>query len=415
MRVTMDTGINWVRQASWFLFGQGLSQIGSQVVQFALIWHLTIDSRSGATVTVATLVGMLPMVLLAPFGGMLADRYSRRKLIAVADTLVAITTVLLLLLLMAGQGSYLVFFAALLLRGCGQGVQVPAVAALLPQIVPAKQLGRFNGYNASIHAAMTLLSPILAAALLGIMPLHLVLLVDIVTALIGVGILLLALATPPPEGASDARRRHPLGDIVEGVRYIHGNHFVRRLLAYFVLLNFLAAPVALLTPLQVVRTFGGDETHLTVVEVAFSAGMILGGILVGFWGTRSSRTTTVSSAILVLGGLTIALGLPTTFLLYSAIMLVSGVFLPFLNTPAITMVQLSVEEKLMGRVSSILMMISNLAVPLGMAVMGPLADRFSVELLLLVTGASMLLVGLRMVCDGWLRANEPNDAAQASM
>lgn len=397
----------WRRQVGWFLGGQAVTLLGSGLVQFALVWHLTIDSQSGRVMTIAAVVGFLPMVALAPFGGVLADRYSRRLLIAGADALVALSTVVLFVAFLTGNGSYAMIFVTMAIRGMGQGVQVPAVGALLPQLTPDEHLGRVNGFNTSINAAVTLVSPMLAGALLGLMPIHWVLLIDVVTAAAGTAILLLLVDAPLHDGAVHARGQHPLRDIASGLRYVHRHPFVRRIMGYFVVLHFLAAPVSFMTPLQVTRTFGAEVWRLTAIEMAFSVGMMLGGILVGVWGTRTRRSTTLGLSVVVLGLLIVALGVPVSFVLYNVWMLLSGFFLPFMATPSTTMIQLSVEDAYMGRVSSLMMMASLAALPTGMVVMGPLADVVSVELLLLITGSVMTCCGVLALKDATLRAGEP--------
>lgn len=403
---------HWRSQVSWFLGSQAVSLLGSGLVQYALVWHLTMDSQSGQVMTLATIFGFLPMVALAPFGGVLADRYSRRLLIAGADALVAVSTVALFVAFLAGHGTYWMIFLIMAVRGLGQGVQMPAVGALLPQITPPEHLGRVNGFNSSIHATVTLVSPLLAGALLSVAPIQWVLLLDVVTAAVAIAILLILVRVPVPEGADAARGVHPLRDIASGLSYINRHRFVRRLLAYFAVLNFLAAPVSFLTPLQVTRTFSNEVWRLTAIEMAFAVGMMLGGVLVGWWGTRTRRVTTMGAAVVVLGALTVALGLPVSFVLYNLWMFLSGLFLPFMSTPAMTMIQLSVEDRFMGRVYSILMMVSVAAMPLGMAVMGPFADTVSVEFLLVVTGSVMAVFGMVLLADRRARAGEPLGAGQ---
>lgn len=397
----------WVAGARWFLAGQGLSEIGSQVVQFALIWYLTIDSKSGSIVTLATIAAMVPLVIMMPLGGVLADRYSRRKLICVADGTVALATLALMAFFVLGYGNYAVIMVALCVRGFGQGIQVPTVGALLTQLVPEEQLGRYNGYNSSINAAMTLLSPLLAGALIAILPIYWVLAVDIVTAVIGIGILLFRVSAPPPKDAGQARDRHPLQELVSGARYLWGNGFLRPMLGYFSLINLLAVPVALLTPLQVVRTFGADMWRLPSMQTAFSVGMIAGGLLVGVWGVRTRRVTTMMIALSALGSLTVLLGMPNNFVFYCFWMVLSGFFLPFLNIPAMTMVQLIVDDSHMGRVYSLLLMVSHAVFPIGMVLVGPLADRISIELMLIVSGIAMIAVALLLAGDKKLRSREP--------
>jgi DHA3 family macrolide efflux protein-like MFS transporter len=88
------------------------------------------------------------------------------------------------------------------------------------------------------------------------------------------------------------------------------------------------------------------------------------------------------------------LGVVTNFYVYLSFMLIQGVVLPFYNTPMTVMIQEQVDPAYMGRVSSISTMINSIAMPIGIALFGPLADVIDIEWLLLVSGALMLIFGL---------------------
>lgn len=398
---------HWKRLTILFLGGQAVSLFGSALVQFALIWYITMETQSGVMVTIATVVGFVPMMLLAPLGGVWADRMNRRYLIAGADAVVALSTLALLLAFLAGHRDFSLVFTAMAVRAFGGGVQTPAVAALLPQIVPARHLGRINGYNASIQAAVSLVAPMAAGALYAMASIEWILAIDLVTAAIGIGILLLLVKVPVHAGAAEAATQSGLQELKNGLVYIHQHTLVRRLIGYFALVNFLVAPVALLTPLQVTRTFANDPAYLAAMEAAFAVGMFFGGLLIGTWGGFKSRVTTIAVAIILTGALTIALGIPISFVLYCIWMFLAGVVLPSVNTPAFTILQLTVEERFMGRVFSVVTMIGVGAMPLAMLIFGPLSDRVTIEMILIATGAMLMVTGVWLLLDRKAHQMEP--------
>ena len=407
--VTPPEDRSWVRLTVLFLGGQAVSLFGSGLVQYALLWYVTMGTQSGSMMTIATIVGFVPMMLLAPFGGVWADRMNRRYLIASADALVALSTLGLLIAFAAGYGSYTIVFIAMALRAFGGGVQTPAVSALLPQIVPAQYLGKVNGYNTSIQSAVNLVSPMVAGALYALASIEWILMIDIVTALLGISILLLLVRVPAHQAAIEGSAQSGLEDLKEGVSYVRQHGFVRRLMVYFALINFMFAPLAFLTPLQVTRTFANDPQHLAAVEMAFAIGMFFGGIAIGTWGGLRSRIVTAGSSIVFCGMITILIGFPINFVLYLVWMFLCGLALPIFNTPAITALQLAVEERFMGRVFSVVGVIGMGAMPLGMLIFGPLADRIPVEIILIVTGVLLALSGVLILLDRKLRAMEPTE------
>jgi DHA3 family macrolide efflux protein-like MFS transporter len=171
------------------------------------------------------------------------------------------------------------------------------------------------------------------------------------------------------------------------------------LIPFFIYLFFvliLVSPVAFLSPLQVVRsfqTFGTEVFRLTMVEVGFSLGMTIGALLVAWWGGFNNRIVTAGIAISIMGFGVLMLGVVANFYVYIFFMLVQGVVLPFYNTPMTVMIQEQVDPAYMGRVSSISTMINSIAMPIGIALFGPLADVVSIELLLLISGALMMIFG----------------------
>ena len=130
----------WLRRFALLWGGQAMSLLGSRLVQFALVWHLTVQTGSTAVLATATLVALLPEVLLSPFAGALVDRWDRRKVMIFADGAVALTTVGLVLLFLTGAIQIWHIYAAMFLRGLGGAFHWPAMQASTSLMVPQKHL-----------------------------------------------------------------------------------------------------------------------------------------------------------------------------------------------------------------------------------------------------------------------------------
>ena len=117
-----------------YLASQIVSPLGSSLAQSVIFWYITLETKSGTMMTVAIVVGFLPTFLISPFAGVLADRHDRKKIIILADALVAAATLALVAAFRLGYGSIWVIIAAMGVRGIGQGLQQPAVSAFLPQL-----------------------------------------------------------------------------------------------------------------------------------------------------------------------------------------------------------------------------------------------------------------------------------------
>lgn len=413
---------HWLRSIVLFMSGQTVSLLGSMLVQFAVIWYMTIVYQSGAIMALVAVFGFLPQAVISIFGGVWADRHNRKRLIIGADASIALSTLVLAIVIVAGYDAVWLIFLTLAIRSAGAGVQTPAVSSMIPQITPTRHLMRVNGILQSVQSAMALLAPALAGALFGLAAaaastgdgapppasvLVPIFFIDVVTAAFGIG--LISMIRVPTIRLAAQTHSGYFADLVEGIRYIAHHAFVRWLLVVYAIVFLLIVAPANLTPLMLVRSFAGTETedvfNLTVLEVAFSAGMVLGGIAIAIWGGTKNRITLIATSALVFGALSIGLGLSPNLWVFWASMFLLGLVAPFFGTPAMTALQETVDPERQGRVFGFVGIVTALAMPFGMALFGPLADVFSVELLLIASGVlTFIVIGLALTLPAGRRA-----------
>jgi DHA3 family macrolide efflux protein-like MFS transporter len=406
----------WLRNTILFLGGQTASLFGSMLVQYTVFWYLTITYQSGLIMALAAVFGFLPQAVVSIFGGVWADRHNRKFLIMGADAAIAATTLTLALIMLTGYAEVWLIYLTMAIRSAGAGIQTPAVSALLPQIVPTRNLIRVNGVNGSIQSAMALLAPAVGGAVFAwasavydgsaaaLIPIFFI---DVVTAIIGIGLLALV-PVRAVRTAADAQTGY-FADLVDGVRYIAHHAFVRWLLVVFAIVFVLTVAPSNLTPLMLVRTFPAGETqnvvNLAVLEVSFSIGMVLGGILIASFFASRSRIGLIVVSSLLFGALSIALGLSTNIWVFFAFMFLVGLAVPFFSTPSMTLLQETVEPERQGRVFGFVGIVMALAMPIGMVVFGPLADVLPIELLLIGAGMlTFIVIGLAISLPAGRRA-----------
>ncbi|WP_309134739.1 MFS transporter [Cellulomonas sp.] len=382
----------WRRDVSVFLAGQTSSLFGSMLVQYAIMWHLTLETRSGAVMALYAVFGFLPQAVVSVFGGVWADRHDRKKLIIGADATIAASTLVLALLMLSGYDELWLLYLVAAIRSAGAGIQTPAVSSLLPQVVPTEKLMRVNGINQTIQSAMMLVAPAVAAGLYASASIETIFFVDVVTALIGIALLALVPVQRLVRTDQVAGVRGYVADLVGGVRYVATHAFVRWVLLLWGVVFVLIVAPSFLTPLMVVRTFGDEVWKLTVNELAFSVGMMLGGIVVAAWGGLRNRIAMVVGVTVLFALFNIGLGVSTNLWVFFAFMFLIGLGVPFFSTPTMTVLQEKVEPERQGRVFGFVGIVMAVAMPLGMSVFGPLADRYSVESLLVAAGVALLLV-----------------------
>lgn len=384
--------MSWKKQIILFLSGQTVSLFGSSLVQFAIVWHITLTTSSGLMMTISTLCGFLPQLLISMFAGVWADRYSRKVLIMVADGVIAFSTLILAVLFLMGYQELWLLFVISGIRSLGAGVQTPAVNAMIPQIVPTEKLMRVNGINGSIQSMTMVLSPAISGALLSSAGIVSTFFVDIITAAAAIGIMFTLRVKRIEREAVPTEKGH-FRELKEGILYAWRHPFLKALLVVYALFMFFVTPAALITPLLVTRTFGDEVWRLTLNEMLFSIGSIVGGVVIASWGGFRNRLRTIGLFSALFGLLTAVLGIPMNFWTYLFFMLLVGTCMPFISSPSMVLLQETTDPDKQGRVFSLVQIIMTAAVPLGMAVFGPLADIWSVELLLIITGVMMAVIG----------------------
>ena len=381
---------NWKRNVSCFLTAQTISLFGSSLVQYAIVWYITLTTSSGKMLTLSTLCGFLPQIGISLFAGVWIDRYNRKWMIMIPDILIAGATLALASAFWLGHRQVWFLFAALAVRSAGTGIQTPAVNSVIPQMVPREQLMRVGGINSTLSSLTMFLAPAASGALMSVAPLEAALMIDVVTAAVGVGIT--AFVRIQAYERKRTGRSAALVELREGLAYLRGSAFVRRLLAFQVAVLFLISPSAFLTPLLVSRTFGPEVWRLTASEMTYSLGMVAGGLLITAWGGFKRRLDTTLLAGAVYGGLMAGLGLAPSFGLYLACNLAIGITSPCYNSPTTVSIQERVEPAMHGRVFSLMQISTACALPMGMAVFGPAADLVPIRLLLAAAGTAVLTV-----------------------
>ena len=389
---TQRTG--WQKRILLFLTSQCITLFGSTLVQMALVWYATMQTSSGVWVAAFTVGSYLPQFLISFIGGVWADRYHRKKLIIGADMLIAFATFIMVLAIPhissepALLGGLLVMSVV---RSFGAGIQTPAVNAVIPQLVPAQQLMRYNGINATMQSVVNFAAPAAAGAVFAVSTLRTTLMIDIVTAVLGTG-LLSCLVLPKQDTSFE--KSGVLSDMKIGVRYAFSDRGIGKLLIIYGLFTFFCVPAGYLAGLLVRRIFGDTYWYLTAVEVVGFAGMMAGGVAMSTWGGFRSREKTLAAGLLAFGSFAIGMGFSKNFILYLGLMAFYGVALTMVQTAITTMLQERTDTSMQGRVFGLLGTMYAGFLPLGMAVFGPLADILPLQWIMIGSGIALILIAV---------------------
>jgi MFS transporter, DHA3 family, macrolide efflux protein len=378
--------------------GQAFSLFGSQLVQFALIWWLAQKSGSATILAMATLAGMLPQVIFGPFAGALVDRWNRRLTLIVADSSIALFTLLLAWLFATGQVQIWHVYAIMALRSLGAAFHFPAMSASTPLLVPEEQLTRISGMNQTLQGLMALVAPPVGALLITVIPTQGVLFVDIGTAMLAILPLLFINIPQPERKAAAAHEKKPslLQDVREGIAYVRNWPGLVALLLMAVLLNFLLTPTGSLMPLLITRHFGKGALEFGLTDSAWGLGVIVGGILLGVWGgfKRKIITSLIGITGLGAGVMIVAFAPSDGFLLALAAMVLIGVMNSMANGPLGALLQSIVRLDMQGRVNGLANSAASAMAPLGLLIAGPVSDLIGIRTWYWIAGITSLLMGI---------------------
>lgn len=388
----------WKTRAMLFFISQSITLFGSTLVQMAIVWYVTRNTSSGAWVAAFSVCSYLPEFVISFSGGVWADRYHRKKLIIGADFFIAVVTLAMMMRMpyISSQSRLLLALLIMsILRSLGAGIQTPAVNAVVPQLVPADQLMRFNGINAAMQSIVRFAAPAAAGVILTIGSLRSTLLIDVLTAVVGIGLL---------SRISISHERKERGapvsaDLKAGLSYAFSDKLIRRLLMVYGLFVFLCVPAGYLAGLFVSRVYGESYGYLTMVELAGFAGMMVGGLLMGTWGGFKSRKATLLLGLAIFGMMAILMGMSTNFIFYLALMAVYGVALTTVQTAITTLLQEKTEVAMQGRVFGLLGSMYSGCMPVGMMVFGPLADAVPLRWIMIASGVALIVLAMVLRCD----------------
>ena len=390
MNDTQHSG--WQKRILLFLTSQCITLFGSTLVQMSLVWYATMQTSSGTWVATFTVCSYLPQFLISFLGGVWADRYHRKKLIIGADLLIAVATFIMVLAIpqISSESTLLGGLLVMsIIRSLGAGIQMPAVNAVIPQFVPEDQLMRYNGIYVTMQSIVNFVAPAAAGVFFTISTLRMTLMIDIITAVLGTG--LLSCLTLPKQNTS-VEKASAVSDMELGMKYAFSDRLIGKLLIIYGLFTFFCVPAGYLAGLLVRRVFGDTYWHLTAVEVVGFLGMMAGGVIMSTWSGVKNRGKTLAGGLFVFGSLAIGMGISNNFILYLALMVCYGIALTVVQTVITTILQEKTDICMQGRVFGLLGTMYAGFLPIGMAMFGPLADILPLQWIMIGSGIALMVI-----------------------
>jgi DHA3 family macrolide efflux protein-like MFS transporter len=396
-----------------FWSGQQVSLLGSSIIQFVIIWWITVRTQSALFLAYANLAGFLPLIIITPVAGVFVDRWKRKNLIGTVDFLQALVTVGLILIfifefdifqfsnhainlsiynrllgntnpatMLVNTGPFelvWVVLAVSAIRGVFQAFQGPAIQAITPLMVPRKHLNRFNSVNYLTNSVIFLIGPVVAALLYAIPNVGIEDLLWIDAATFAFAVVPLVLVKIPEIAKvveKKVKESKFWNDFKEGIVFIKNKKGLLALLSVFTGANLFLTPLFTLMTLYVDVTLQGGVTDVAFTMAFFQAGMIISSVIMIFWKGFDKKVIGVVLGIFVtyIGFLMISLT-PTKWFWFMGIgLLIQGLMLPMLNLSSQYIWQTVVPSDKLGRVMSVRQTLAQFSAPLGMILAGVIAE-----------------------------------------
>jgi DHA3 family macrolide efflux protein-like MFS transporter len=385
---------DWKRVFTIIFTGQLFSTLSSYVVGYSVIFWLSVETRSAEVLAYATIASLLPQMVLGLFTGVLVDRWNRKRTMIFADLFIALCTLLLASLFWITEPRIFYVYLLLALRSAGMAFHVPAMQASVPLLAPQDKLMKIAGISNMIHSVSTIASPALAALLISLFELHWILLIDVAGAIIGISTLLMV-QIPNPEKAEKANP-HLGRELLEGLREIYSKPGLLWLFILALSAMLFIMPVAALFPLMTLDHFGGTTYMMSIVEIAWGIGMLIGGAIIGHKRLNNYKVVLINLTYLVLGLTFLFSGIlpPSGFAIFAGITAIGGISMTLYSGSFTVIIQTMVEPAALGRVFSLYSSITLLPSMIGLLATGYIADSIGIGNAFIISGIGIALLGI---------------------
>jgi MFS family permease len=393
--------------------GQFVSQLGSQAFTVAMMFWLKHVTGSASAMGIILMASMLPMVILGPIGGTLADQVSRRRIIIFTDLASGVGVILFALVMFLAPDATDLLLVLLFVVAVGGGVLraffSPAISAAIPSIVPDEKVAAANSLNQSSTEVSTLIGQGIGGVLFRLLGAPVLFLIDGITYVFSaVSETFIEIPQTLPEERltwRDAGRR-VMADLRAGISHVTARRGLRDFMIAAAVINFFSMPFFVLLPFHVEDTLGSTPDWFGYMLAGFGAGGIVGYAAAGTLRTTGrSRGAIMALCLVGLAACMTALGVAPTVGTSLALMIVAGVFHGYFQVGIMTILQLSTPEDMRGRVFGVLQTLVMGLTPISMGLAGVAADLVdqNTRLLFTVCGGVLFVTAVVVAFDPPLR------------
>jgi MFS family permease len=368
------------------------SSIGNNMQLAALLWVVAVSTRSAAKVTLIAFITVVPLLVLGPLGGALADRFPRRRLLLVTQTLSMLQAFALWGLWEAGLASYWVLFVLSLFAGVFIALNVPAWQSIVPELVPRDFLQNAITLNSVQFNVARAAGPMLAGVLIAYMGAGICFLINAMSfVLVLIALLVMTSANSAPQTIHEERPGVFAG-FKESLRYLRDEPGLQVAIGTHAAFALLAAPVVQLIPVLSVEVLDVGSEAYGLLLGSFGVGAVAIAFVLGTLDERLLPSRLLAGGLALTALSVAALGLTPGVVVGVLFMVAFGA--SYVTVVAIdhSTIQALSDDHIRGRITSLWLMTFGTGFPLGTILMGVIADVVGVRAVLVTAGALVALV-----------------------
>lgn len=354
---------------------QSLSGLGSAMTSYALvIWSYT---REGSALMTALLMvsSYAPYVLFSIFAGALSDKWNKKATMLVCDTAAAITTIVMLLLLKKDALRIWHLYLINGMNGLMNTVQQPASEVATTRILPKKYYQRVGGLRYLSSALNSIMTPIIATAVMGIAGMEAVVAIDLFS--FGIAFLILAFGIRIPEKEEkETEKEKLLVSVKAGIGYLKRERGIFDLILFLAAINLVASVYDAAFPAMMLSRNGGSEKVLGLVNAVIGIATLAGSILAFLVKTPKSRVRVICNSLLFsMSTENFLLALGRTPVIWCIGGFLGWIAIPLMSANLDAVIRLHTPEEMQGRVYSVRNSLQFFTIPIGYFLGGCLVDQ----------------------------------------
>ena len=370
-----------------YFFGQALSLVGTWVQQVAMSWITYRVTGSAFMLGLIAFSGQIPNLVLAPVGGLLADRLDRRKLLVASQVVAMAVAAWLGYVSYTGSFSAWVLVIASLMLGVSSAVEMPTRQAFILQTIhDRRHATNAIALNSLTFNGTRVVGPAVAGAVLALIGETACFAVNAVSYIAA----LYTLLVMRPRALEEHRQR---GSLREEIQYVQHFQPARWLLIVVAAASFCVAPMMTFMPVYAKDIFHGGPDTLGMLMGASGLGAVLAGVYLANRTTVIGLGARIGVGCLVIGVVSLAFSYNPFFPVALPILVVSGASTIIVITASNMVLQHLVPEHLRGRVMALFTMSFLGMLPVSSLVAGGLAHVAGVQLVFVVAGVGAIAVG----------------------